>query len=312
MENVENLIGSMKHELSLLKQSVSQLQRDLGRQQCRFLVFLGIVLSFMIFGFFTFRDAIRSLRDQAVTSAVLLPDRLGKALTALSDELTTSVKSLRNDVGKDLTALSGELNRTNRELALLLRQQSARPRTREKTFPIVELNGIIRHLSRRCCGNIHNRNIVTATASGSLGTEGDYHARNAADLTADSVFISRDEPNSWFCYDFRRMRIRPTAYSIRSHYRGQSGWSYPMNWVAEGSTDGIDWVELDRQENYCLFENRNVIRTFSVSSSPEIRMIRIRNIGKSRRGNNLLELSGLEIFGTLIEKDEAEDDAAWT
>jgi hypothetical protein len=85
-----------------------------------------------------------------------------------------------------------------------------------------------------------------------------------------------------------------------------------MNWVAEGSTDGIDWVELDRRENYCLFENSNIIRTFSVSSSPEIRMIRIRNIGKSRAGNDILEFSGLEIFGTLIEKDEAEDHAART
>jgi hypothetical protein len=173
-------------------------------------------------------------------------------------------------------------------------------------FPIIELDGIIRHLSRRCGGNVHDGNLVTVTASGSYPDPGrNLYPKNAADLTGASVFISRNDPNSWLCYDFRRMRIKPTAYSIRSHFQGKPGWCYPMNWIFEGSTDGIDWEELDRQENYLLFENGNVIRTFSISSSLEIRLFRIRNIGKSRCGNDLLEFSGLEIFGTLIEKDEA-------
>jgi uncharacterized membrane protein (DUF106 family) len=61
VENTENMIESMGHELSLLRQSVSQLQRDLSHQQFRFLVFFGIVLSVMIFGFVA---AILSLQDK--------------------------------------------------------------------------------------------------------------------------------------------------------------------------------------------------------------------------------------------------------
>jgi hypothetical protein len=67
-------------------------------------------------------------------------------------------------------------------------------------------------------------------------------AKNAADLAGDSVFISWNELNSPFWYDFRKMRIGPTAYSIRAHYHGGPGWSYRTNWIVGRSTDGIDWI----------------------------------------------------------------------
>jgi hypothetical protein len=96
---------------------------------------------------------------------------------------------------------------------------------------------------------------------------------------------------------------------MRSHFYGGPDGSYPMSWMIEGSTDGIHWEELNRQANYCAFGNPNVILTFSISSSPEIRMIRIRNIGESNPASHLLEFSGLELFGTLTEKDAASGDS---
>jgi hypothetical protein len=154
-------------------------------------VFFAIVLFFTIFAFFTFftfRYTVRSLHDQVATSAMLLREGLGKDLRSLNDALavnmsslrddvrtdltssndalTPSVSSLRDDVRKHLMSLRGELNTTNRELALP--QQSAAPHKLEKMFAIIELEGIIRHLSRRCRGNAQGHNLIHHPPVGAL------------------------------------------------------------------------------------------------------------------------------------------------
>jgi hypothetical protein len=158
------------------------------------------------------------------------------------------------------------------------------------------LNGIIAYLTERCGGNVHNRDVVSITASSNGGPR--YLETNVADLTSDNDFESQDSPNSWICYDFKTMRIRPTHYSIRSYARGRY---HLKHWVVEGLASGDTWIELDRRENDKELNATNVTRTFSVSRPDEIRMIRLRQIGPNHFGSHKIKLSSIKIFGSLIE-----------
>jgi hypothetical protein len=57
--------------------------------------------------------------------------------------------------------------------------------------------------------------IGTITSSGSWTDS----PGNAADLTVNSYFCSKDAPNQWLCHDFGDHRISLTHYSIRYRHR---------------------------------------------------------------------------------------------
>jgi hypothetical protein len=160
------------------------------------------------------------------------------------------------------------------------------------------LNGIIAYLTRRCGGNVQDHDVIRITASSSYNSG--LHEKHAADLEVNSSFQSQGTANQWICYDFKSMTVRPTHYSIRSYYDGNP-WNYnPKNWVVEGSRDGTAWIELDRREHNNDLNDRNVTRTFPVSRSEDVRMIRLRQIGVNHYGSRHLLLSSFEIFGCVI------------
>ena len=54
----------------------------------------------------------------------------------------------------------------------------------------------------QCYGNVHEERVVKVTAS---ICDGDSDKpKNAVDLKSDSLFESKDSPNSWICYEFKR------------------------------------------------------------------------------------------------------------
>jgi hypothetical protein len=75
------------------------------------------------------------------------------------------------------------------------------------------LNGIISHLMKKHGGNVHAKGIVTTTSK-SVDDDLWNALTNAANLTSNLRFFSKDEPGQWFCWDFREMRVRPTHYTI--------------------------------------------------------------------------------------------------
>jgi hypothetical protein len=160
------------------------------------------------------------------------------------------------------------------------------------------LNGIIAYLTDQCGGNVHSRNVVSITASSTGGTG--WEPSNSADLFSDSFFHSRDSPNSWICYDFKNMTIRPTHYSLRSRCNAGRGNHQLKNWAIEGSADGTTWIKLDRRENVLDLDAQNVTHTFALARSEEIRMIRLRQTGVNSSGNNYLIFSSFEVFGRLL------------
>jgi hypothetical protein len=112
------------------------------------------------------------------------------------------------------------------------------------------------------------------------------------------MFDSQDLPEQWVCFDFRDMRVTATHYMIRTTGAGERG-PHLKSWVIEGSLDGQRWTELDRKKNDGQLKGRNAYASFAMSTSAEVRMIRLRQTGKNHVGNNYLALSAFEVFGTI-------------
>jgi hypothetical protein len=170
------------------------------------------------------------------------------------------------------------------------------------------LKGIIADLTSMGARNVHDRDVVIVTSS-----KGDsHHPKVVADLKSDDRFCSHyrgkeaDIPytrNNWICYDFKTRRIIPTHYSIRSpnHGHGPGFGNYLKSWLVEISTDGEQWVEIDRKESNSDLAHPYVIRMFEVSRIQVCRLIRLVNIGRNHQGFDCLCICGFEIFGSVIE-----------
>jgi hypothetical protein len=151
-------------------------------------------------------------------------------------------------------------------------------------------DGLISYLTRKHAGNVHDKGIVTITSKSIvLGA-----LQNAADLTSDSNFLSKNEPGQWVCWDFREMRLRLTHYTLGSYLL--------KSWVVESSLDGEAWTEIDRKtDNVDFKDGWGKTASFAVSKSAECRFIRLTQTGKRHCGDDFLQIYAFEVFGTLLE-----------
>jgi hypothetical protein len=163
-----------------------------------------------------------------------------------------------------------------------------------------ELNGIIAYLTKKCGGNVCDKGIIEVIAT-VVKEQSPDSAKNVVDLDAMSGYCSLNSPNQCLTYNFKEMRIRPTHYTLRSNWNGKAGGNNPKSWVIEASMDGIMWVEVDRKENNHDLDGKDVRRTYRCVSSPLCKYFRLRQTRKNHAGKDWLILSGMEVFGTLIE-----------
>jgi hypothetical protein len=160
------------------------------------------------------------------------------------------------------------------------------------------LDGIIAFITKKCNGNVHEKGVVEVIGK-AYNAIPNNAAKKVADLTSNSNFYSVDEPDQSVCYDFRKLRIKPTHYTIRSACDGYVDYSNLKSWVIEVSDDGREWTEIDRRENNNELNAKNVIKTFQVQKSVECRFFRLRQIDKNHRGYHHIVISSFEVFGTL-------------
>jgi hypothetical protein len=139
-------------------------------------------------------------------------------------------------------------------------------------------------------------NIISITAS-SVGSPQSYPLRNLADFENRTYFSTRNEANSWICYDFKDMRVKLTHYSLRATREGST--CFLQSWILDGSVDGKSWVEMDRHEKDSSLNHREAIATFNIASSSNYRYIRLCQIGPTTRGDHYLLLNSIEFFGIL-------------
>jgi hypothetical protein len=218
---------------------------------------------------------------------------LESAKSRLSKGEIRSPRSFQSDLRSTIGSL-GTPRKMNPTSPLLNSSVSIRHK------PGSELNGIIAFLSRRCGGNVCDKGVV--------GVFGQPHrdilavaAKNIVDLSVDSRFVSVDAPNQSIGFDFKRWRIKPTHYTIRSHFYAEIGGPNLKSWVIEGSMDGSEWTEMDRRIDNSDLNDRNATRTFRLARSEECKFMRLRQIGKNHSGNDVIVISSFEVFGTLID-----------
>jgi hypothetical protein len=134
---------------------------------------------------------------------------------------------------------------------------------------------------------------VNITSSGDDGN----NAYQVADHGWNSYWMSTNDPNSWICFDFKDRDVSLTNYTLKSG--GADGW-FPVNWVIEGSNNGMDWTTLDTQTAQTL-RGKYVVDNFRCSShrSEYFRCIRLRQTGKNSTGSDQLLLCNVEFFGKL-------------
>jgi hypothetical protein len=157
------------------------------------------------------------------------------------------------------------------------------------------LNGIISRLTQLHGGNVHDRKIVTVSASSVLQIN---FAHNAVNLKnhSENYFQSQGQPNQWLCYDFKDRRVRLRNYSIATLAR-----YFLRSWVVEGSEDGKTWNVVDDRRGNTEADCSHPIVTFAVDAEKKFRFIRLRQTGKNMQNDDYLVLYGFEVFGFLFE-----------
>jgi hypothetical protein len=236
------------------------------------------------------RDARRELQ--------VLKDQTGQQQAQIA-ELREEVAELKADVASARAALEAALGGRAASKREAREPRSARNRgIKFAPSQSAPLSGIIAYLTEKCGGNVHDQGVVDITAS---GTWKGHLPKNAADLTADSNFLSSLQEDSWICFDFRDKTVKPTHYTLRSSWQGKRGGNNLKEWVLEGSTDGQNWVRLDRRKNNDLLNDRSAMAIFPVANPEAVNMIRLRQTGQNHGGTDGLVIASLELFGTLIE-----------
>jgi hypothetical protein len=169
--------------------------------------------------------------------------------------------------------------------------------------PDENMNGIIAHLARENGENVHDKGAVTVTAKSvheDPSFPGCYHPRHLVTLDRLRQFMSADEPDQWICWDFHDIRIHPTHYEIQ----GPGGGAAIMrSWVVESSTDGVEWVEIDRQIGDMARHRRPALETFQMATLVNCRFIRLTQIGTNGNDSNVLAICTLELYGWFVRSD---------
>lgn len=114
-------------------------------------------------------------------------------------------------------------------------------------------------------------------------------------------FSTCSESKAFICFEFKKHKIIPTYYTIRSINDGGSGYVHPTSWVIEYSDDSNNWIILSEEKNESVLNGKSLVHTFKIQNQKEheIKFIRIRLTGKTPLGNDQLWISAIEFYGRL-------------
>ena len=155
-------------------------------------------------------------------------------------------------------------------------------------------NGIFAKLKENSNGDPYLKKIVNITASTSDRNE----AFQIIDYNWNDFFFTEDKPNSWILFNFKKMKIQLTNYTIKTHKYPQ-GTCHIKSWIIEGSNGDNNWSEIDKRSSPVL-NGPNRFQTFPATKSKDpFQYIRLRQIGNNFRNDNILAIANVEFFGTI-------------
>lgn len=216
---------------------------------------------------------------------------------------SSAIGEFLDEIGKDdLTEEAWNSISHRLRQAIPKNQQTEQPgRYRGKMFlPRGERNfeGIISHLQRESNGKISEKVEITASP-----VNGGNSIVNVTHFDKDDYYKSTDVAGSWICFDFKKSRVVPTNYQIKSYPSGPSS-DHPKTWVIEGKTDEISQWENIGGESDCAYLNAgSVSHVFALTNEngKEFRYIRMRQTGPNWHDQHHLRIGSFELYGSLID-----------
>lgn len=168
-----------------------------------------------------------------------------------------------------------------------------------------EFEGIMRYLTNKTGGNIHDNGTIEITSNSINGNS--QIPRNCVDYDNNNNYCSDAKNDSFVCFDFKDRSIQVSSYSIQSRDDGDAGYTHLKNWAIDVKNENEDWIEIDRRENDASLNGRNNKSTFTVNKQcgSFYRFVRLRQTGPSWfTSNTKFGFKFIEFHGKLIENNK--------
>jgi hypothetical protein len=152
-------------------------------------------------------------------------------------------------------------------------------------------NGLLQNLIQ------NDSDQISLTCSNFYGSQ--YQPENLFLYDDLTCFCSKDEPNSWFCFQLKSKKIIPCGYLLRSY----GNWDEtPMTWVLEGSNDGVEWKIIHQRENKDWKTKSWSEVYFRVQTKEAFSSFKFTQNGGNYRSHIFLCLNYFELFGEMLNK----------
>ena len=163
-----------------------------------------------------------------------------------------------------------------------------------------DTNGVVYALAKRGPNSTQTR-IIATRSSDEEGKASDI-LENRVDR--EIVSGTKAEEKSWWCVDLTENNALYLAhYTLRHGHHTFN--SFLLNWQLEGSLDGESWKTLSRHDSDRSLKGNKRYKTHTWAIDGDysaFRYFRILQTGKNSSGNFGIFLSGIELYGVLIEK----------
>ena len=162
-----------------------------------------------------------------------------------------------------------------------------------------EFNGIMKYLSDKSGGNIHDNGTIEIT-SNSIG----YRVpKETVDYQNDGSafrFNNNSTPNAEICFDFKNMQVQLTSYSIKSINWNKDD-DHLKSWILEVSKDGNKWEKIDEHNNDSQLNSPYAVATFNTKETNSFyRYVRLTQTGPNWQNDYHTAFSMIEFHGKLI------------
>ena len=163
-----------------------------------------------------------------------------------------------------------------------------------------DTNGVVYALVKG--GSNSNQTCIIATRS----SDKEGKATDILENRVDREIISgtKAEEKSWWCVDLtENYALYLTYYTLRHGHNSCN--SFVLNWQLEGSLDGENWQTLSRhvRDRSLKGNDRYQTHTWAIDGDySAFRYFKILQTGINSSGNLGIFLSGIELYGVLIER----------
>lgn len=159
-----------------------------------------------------------------------------------------------------------------------------------------QLDGIMNYLKTH--GNIKDE--VNITFSSNHNNKDPFELLKYDDSSTSSFFQTSSEQDPWICFEFKKHKVMPTGYIIRSY--NSSNHNHLKSWKIEGSNDQESWEILDSQTDNEILNGPNVIHLFHVSQNKgkSYKYVRIMETGPSWYGHDSMIINSIDFYGKIF------------